>query len=195
MSAATAMKSELIRKGIHILIAFVPVLAAVSRSNTALLLMAGMLLYAGLEGLRFAGFTPPLFSAIIKHGERQREQGSFVLGPVTLGLGALLSLILFQPAAAAVAVYTQAFGDTAATLTGKSIGRIRPRFMRGKSIEGSCACCAVTVLICFLIFRDWKTALATGVVAMLVELFSVQDFDNLLLPLAVGCTASLLSSL
>ena len=185
------MKSELVRKSIHILIALVPSLASISRSHTSLLLMCGVLFYACLETLRFTGFSPPFFSSIIKTGAREQEKGNFVLGPVTLGLGALLALILFPPQAAAVAVYAQAFGDSAATLTGKFLGRIRPRFMAGKSVEGSLACCAVTALLCFLVFGDWRIALATGLVSMLVEAFSSQDFDNLLLPLSAGFTASL----
>ena len=183
------MKSELIRKGIHILIALVPELAALNRSHTALLLMVGVLFYAWVESLRFVGFSPPLFSSVTKAVLREREQGRFALGPVTLGLGALLSLLLFPPQAAAAAVYALAFGDSAATLAGKFLGRIRPAFMAGKSLEGSLACFIATTLAGFLVFQDWKTALAIGVASMLAEALPFGDFDNLLLPLAAGLAA------
>ena len=185
------IKAELIRKSIHILIALAPWLAALNRSHTALLLMGGVFFYACVESLRFVGFSPPFVSSVTNKVLREREEGRFELGPVTLGLGALLTILLFPPQAAAVAIYALAFGDSAATLFGKFFGRMRPAFMAGKSIEGSLACFAVATVACFLTFRDWRIAIATGLVSMAVEAFSVRDFDNLLLPLAAGLTATL----
>ena len=185
------IKAELIRKGIHNLIALAPWLAGMNRPHTALLLMGGVFFYALVESLRFVGFSPPLTSSLTKSVLREREEGRFALGPVTLGLGALLAIVLFPPQAAAVGIYALAFGDSAATLTGKFLGRIRPAFLAGKSLEGSLACFAVAALACFLVFRDWRIAIATGIVSMVVEAFSIRDFDNLLLPLAAGSTAML----
>ncbi|MCL2381283.1 MAG: phosphatidate cytidylyltransferase [Treponema sp.] len=185
------MKTELIRKGIHALVALAPWLALVNRSHTALLLMGGVFFYACVESLRFVGFSPPFVSSVTNTVLREREQGRFALGPITLGLGALLALLLFPPQAAAAGIYALAFGDSAATIAGRLFGRVRPAFMAGKSLEGSLACFAAATLSCFLVFRDWRIALATGIVSMLVEAFSVRDFDNLLLPLAAGFTASM----
>ena len=182
--------SELVRKGIHILIALVPGLAALNRSYTALFLMGGVLFYSWAEGLRFVGFSPPLVSNVTRAVLRKQEQGRFALGPVTLGLGALLALLLFPPRVAAVAVYALAFGDSAATLVGRFLGRVRPAFMAGKSLEGSLACFVAAALAAFFVFRDWKIALGTGLASMLAEALplgdSLGDFDNLLLPLAAG---------
>ena len=168
------------------LIALVPSLAALSRPYTALLLMGGTLFYAWVEGLRFLGFCPPLVSSVTAAVLREREQGRFALGPVTLGLGALLALLLFPPPAAAVAVYTLAFGDSAATLVGKFLGRIRMRFMAGKSLEGSLACFAVSALVCFCVMRNLETAFIVGLASVLVDALPLGDFDNLALPLAAG---------
>ena len=180
------MTPELIRKGIHLLIALVPGFAALNRSHTVLLLMGGILFYAWAEGLRFVGFSPPLISPVTRAVLRKREEGRFALGPVTLGLGALLALLLFPPQVAEVAVYSLAFGDSAATLTGRFLGRIRPAFLAGKSLEGSLACFIASSLAGFFIFRDWRIALAAGLASMLAEAFPFGDFDNLLLPLAAG---------
>jgi len=185
------MKSELMRKGIHILIAFAPFLAGISKPNTALFLMTGALFYACLEGLRFVGFSPPFVTSVTNTVTRKREEGRFELGPVTLALGALLAILLLPPQAAAAGIYVLAFADSAATLIGKFFGRLRPAFMRGKSIEGSLACFVVASLICFFIFDDWRVAVVTGLVSAAVEAFSISDFDNLLLPLASGATAAL----
>lgn len=185
-AAGRNIRLELARKGLHMLIAFVPFLASFDRSHTALCLMGGVFFYAAAESMRFLGFSPPFVSPVTLAVSREREQGHFVLGPVTLGLGALLAIIIFPPRAAAAAIYTLAFADSAATLVGKFLGRVRPAFMKGKSIEGSLACFAAAALSCFFVFRDWKTALAAGTAAVIVDALPLGDFDNLLLPLAAG---------
>jgi dolichol kinase len=178
--------AELFRKGLHSLIALVPLFASMDRSHTALLLMGGLLFYASAESFRFLGFSTPFVSTVTEAVLRKREQGAFALGPVTLGLGALLALLLFPPQAASVAIYALAFGDSAATLAGRFLGRVRPAFMAGKSLEGSLACLAVSALAGFLVFQDWKIAIAVGFASMLAEALPFGDFDNLLLPLAAG---------
>ena len=42
----------------------------------------------------------------------------FVLGPATLGLGAMLALLLYPLPASAIAIYALAFGDAAASVVG-----------------------------------------------------------------------------
>jgi dolichol kinase len=186
MFNAAKLRSEVFRKAIHILIALGPPRAAMSRSHTALLIMGGLLFYVYAESLRFLGFQLPLFSAILMTVLRKREEGGLALGPVTLGLGALLTLLLFPPMAAAAAIYALAFGDGTATLTGRFLGRIRPAFLGGKSLEGSITCFIVSGLAGFFVFYDWKAALAIGLASMVTEALPFRDFDNLLLPLAAG---------
>jgi phytol kinase len=180
---------ELLRKSIHMLIALVPSLAAIDRSNTALLLMAGVLFYFCAESLRFLGFSLPLVSSVTRVVSRKREQGHFALAPVTLGLGALLAISIFPPTAASAAIYALAFGDSFSTLTGKFLGRIRPAFLFGKSVEGSLACLAVSTLVGYLVFSNTKTALAVGFASVLVDALPIREFDNILLPLVAGFAA------
>jgi dolichol kinase len=182
-------KTEFARKGIHMLIALVPPLAALNRSHTALLLMAGVLFYTWAESMRFLGFSLPFVSPVTAAILRKREQGRFVLGPVTLGLGALLALLLFPPQAAALAIYVLAFGDSAASLAGSYLGRIRPAFLSGKSVEGSLACFITAVVVSHLVFWDWRISLAAGVSSLLIDALPLEDFDNLLLPLTAGLSA------
>ena len=183
--------AELARKSLHLLIALVPALAALNRSNTALLLMGGILFYTWAEGMRFLGFSLPVISRVTAAVLRKRELGRFALAPVTLGLGALLALLIFPPNVAAAAIYALAFGDSVSSLVGKSLGRIRPAFLAGKSIEGSIACFTTSTLAAFLVFKNWKTALIVGVASMLVDALPLREFDNLLLPLAAGLGACL----
>lgn len=193
-SAYGVLRAELARKVLHLLIALVPSLAALSRSHTALLLMVGILIYTCAESLRFLGFSPPFVSSVTAAVSRKREQGHFVLGPVTLGLGALLPLLLFPPPVAALAVYVLAFADSASTIVGKFLGRLRPAFLSGKSLEGILACFAAAALTGFLLFHDWRLAAAAGLASMLVDVFPIKDFDNLVLPLAAGFTVLVFQS-
>ena len=189
------LKAELARKGVHMLIALAPSLAVINRSHAALLLMAGTLCYICAEGLRFLGFSPPLISFFTETVLRKREQGRFVMAPITLGLGALLALLLFPLPVASAAIYALAFGDSASCLVGKFLGRLRPGFLAGKSVEGSLACFAASTLPAFAVFRDWKTALAVGLASVFVDAFPLGDYDNLLLPMAAGLAAQLFRGL
>ena len=183
------LKTELVRKGIHVFIAVVPSLASVSLSNTALLLMGGVLFYTLAESMRFLGFSLPMISPVTEAVLRKREQGHFALAPVTLGMGALLALLLFPAPVAAAAIYALAFGDSASSLVGKFLGRIRPAFLRGKSLEGSLTCITVSFLAGFFVFWEWKTALAVGIVSLVIDALPLREFDNLFLPLAAGLGA------
>jgi len=185
----TVIVPELLRKCIHMLIALVPSLAAINRSNTALLLMVGILFYSCAESLRFLGFSLPFISSVTRAVSRKREQGRFALAPVTLGLGALIALVIFPPPQAAAAIYALAFGDSASTIAGKFMGRLRPAFLSGKSIEGSFACFAVSALAAYLVFFDLKTSLAVGFASLLVDALPLREFDNILLPFAAGFAA------
>ena len=182
-------KPELARKSLHLLIALVPALAAINLSLTSLLLMSGTLIYFWAESMRFLGFSPPVISSITRYVLRKKEDGHFVLGPITLGLGALLSLLLFPPKLAALAIYVTAFADCSAGLIGQFLGRYRPAFMSGKSIEGTLAGFAAAALVSFFLFNDLKISLSIGLISVLVDLFPLGDFDNLILPLAVGFVA------
>jgi len=171
------------------LIALVPSLAALDRSNTALLLMAGVIFYSCAESLRFLGFPLPLVSSVTRIVSRRREQGHFAIAPVTLGLGALLAISIFPLPAASAAIYAVAFGDSVSTIIGKFLGRLRPSFLYGKSVEGSLACFAASALAGYLVFSNPKTALAIGFASVLVDALPIREFDNILLPLAAGFAA------
>jgi len=185
------LKSEIIRKLIHFLIALSPLMASINRLFTLIFLLAGTVSYAIFEILRLKGINVPLISALTAMASRPRDRGHFVLAPVTLGMGAFLSLLLFQPLAAAIAIYALAFGDSCAALAGKFFGRLKPPFLFGKSIEGSLACFAVVFLSSYLVSSNITIALFAALAAMLAESLPLEDFDNLALPLAVGLVVQL----
>jgi dolichol kinase len=179
-------RAEVVRKSIHFLIALSPLMASVSRAFTAVFLMAGTLLYTYMEALRLSGVKVPFISSLTMFASRSRDKGHFVLGPVTLGLGALLALLLYPSPAASIAIYALAFGDGFASLVGKLFGRKKPSFMYGKSLEGSLACFTAVFIAAWQVSRSLQVSLAAAFTATLVEALPLDDLDNITIPMAVG---------
>ena len=179
-------KSEVVRKSIHFLVALSPGMAVINYPLTVLALMTGVLGYTIMEQMRLAGIEVPLVSAITSMASRPRDRNNFVLGPVTLGIGALLALLLFPSPAACIGIYALAFGDGFASLVGKLFGRVRPAFLLGKSIEGSMACFVAVFFSAWLVSQSYTVALIAAVTATAVEALPLKDYDNIALPLIVG---------
>jgi len=174
------------RKLLHFLIAFSPLLSALSYPLTVILLAVGTTLYAFLESYRISGGTIPLISNIVKYVSHSRDKDRYVLGPVTLGGGALCCLLFYPEKAFTVAVLALAFGDGLAGLAGRTFGRIRLKILGGKSVEGFLACFAATFIVAFLVLDDIKVSLLAALTASVVEALPTEDFDNVLIPLSVG---------
>jgi dolichol kinase len=187
------LKTEIVRKSIHFLIALSPSMAALSRPLTVLFLMAGTLGYAWMETLRLSGLKVPLISSLTRMASRSRDMGRFVMGPVTLGLGALLALLLYPSPAAAIAIYALAFGDGFASLVGKFFGRRRPAFLCGKSVEGSLACFAAAYIAAYGVSGNFRLALTAAFTAMVMEALPLDDYDNIVLPVTVGFVVQMIS--
>ncbi len=163
-----------------------------SRAWTLAFLGAGALVYAYAETLRLAGVEVPVISSITNQAARERDWGRFVLGPVTLALGAMLALLLYPDPAASIAIYALAFGDGFASLVGKLFGRLRPRLLMGKSLEGSAACFLAVLFFAYRVSSDLRLSLLAALTATLVEVLPLEDYDNIALPLSVGLAASIL---
>jgi dolichol kinase len=186
-------KAEILRKSIHFLIGLTPLLAGLNYSVAVILLLTGVLGYIKMESLRLAGVRVPLVSSLTDLASRSRDRGRFVLGPVTLGLGALLALLMYPSPAASIAIYALAFGDGFASLIGKLFGRLRPAFLRGKSLEGCAACFGAVLIAAHQVSHDYRIALAAALTAMVTEALPLEDYDNLVIPLAAGLAVSIVS--
>ncbi len=186
------IRTEVVRKSIHIVIGIVPTLSAWNRGATLALLAGGIAFYAYCELLRLDGYEIPLISRVTSAAARRRDAGRFVLGPVTLGFGALLALLLFPEPAASLAIYALAFGDGISSLAGRLFGSIRIPFTGGKSLEGSLACFTAVLLASWSVTRRPLMSVAVAAFATVVEAVPSKDLDNLLLPVAVGAFAHFL---
>jgi dolichol kinase len=185
-------RTELVRKSIHFLISLSPVMAVINRPFTLVFLTTGVLLYIFLESLRMRGVSVPFFSSLTAQVSRPHDMGRFVMGPVSLGLGAILVLALFPPQTAAIAIYALAFGDGFASLLGRPFGIIRPNFLFGKSVEGSLACFCAVFYCTWSVSRSLSISLIAALTAATVEALPLEDLDNIVMPLAVALVVSLI---
>jgi len=183
------LRTEIVRKSIHLLIGLVPSLAAWNFSVTVALLACGVLVYSYSELMRLHGYEVAIISRITAVAARRRDAGRFVYGPVTLGIGAMLALVLYPEPAASVAIYALAFGDGLSSLVGKTFGTVKIPFTGGKSVEGSLTCFLAVLCSAFAVTGKAPGSVAVALVATVTEAVPTKDADNILLPAIVGLAA------
>ena len=183
-------QGEIVRKSLHLLIALVPLLASVSVPVTLSLLAAGTLFYTFAEASRRRGNPVFVVSDITLIASREMDRGRFVLGPITLGLGAMLALILYPEPAASIAIFALAFGDGFASLVGKLARGPKIPGLRGKTFSGSLACLASVFLMTLRLTGKPVESIIIASTATIMEAIPTGDFDNLLVPFGVGLIAT-----
>lgn len=192
-SISREVRTELIRKSIHLSIALVPFVVEIFGTATTLaLLAAGTVFYSYAEYRRRLGFTTPIITRITELSSRKRDLNTFVLGPVTLGLGAMLAILLYPNPAATIAIYALAFGDGFAALIGRVFGRLPIIGTGGKTFEGSMACFVAVMIAAWVVIPDPRLVVSVAIAATLLEMMPSNDADNLILPFGTGLVATLL---
>ena len=186
------LKTEIIRKAIHILVALVPLIAAANVYFAVGLLAGGTLFYILAENARRRGHSIILVSDLTLIASRGRDQEKFVLGPVTLGVGAMLALLLYPEPASVIAIFALAFGDSVAALIGKAVGGPTIPLTRGKTYAGSFACFAVVLSATYRLTGDLGASFIIGISAAFFEALPFTDMDNIILPVGTGFVAAAL---
>jgi len=184
------IKTELFRKSIHMMVAFVPTMAKFNIVFTFGALALGIFLYSYSEFMRIRGFEISIISKITLAASRNRDTG-FVFGPVTLAIGALMALMLYPEPAAAIAIYALAFGDGFSSIIGKLFGRSFIPFTGGKTYAGSTACLISVFLTTLSISGSVRVAVIVAVTTTVFEVFPSGDLDNMLIPVGTGLVALL----
>jgi dolichol kinase len=184
---------EVVRKSIHALVALVPAIAHLTSVPFALALLgSGTIFYAAAETARMHGYSVVLVSRLTMLAARPRDLGHFILGPVTLGIGAMAGLLLYPDPAASIAIYALAFGDGIASFAGKLIGSVEVPLTNGKTVEGAIACFVAVFLATYAVVGRSEIAGTVAAAAALVELLPTRDMDNIVLPVGTGLVASYL---
>lgn len=186
------LPKELFRKSIHWCTAFIPLLLKYFYWPIEVLLMLAVAGYSLSEILRLKGINVPLVSLITKTAARKRDEGKFVLGPVTLVLGIVTASLIFAPEYYTIGILSLAFGDGIASISGKMLGRIKIPFIYGKTVAGSLSCFLAIFVCSFLLCHSVSNSIVIALTGMVLEMLPLRDFDNLLIPVVISFTAKLL---
>jgi phytol kinase len=184
-------KKELVRKGLHILIAVVPLIASINLIFTVILLGTGTLFYVFAEKARREGINIAIISDLTLIASRDKDKNRFVLGPVTLGIGAMLALLFYPQEISAIAIYALAFGDSIASLAGKAFGNLKIPFCGNKTFAGTIACFSIVLLFTFIKTGNVSLSYLIAAVAAVLEAFPTNDMDNIIMPMGTGLAASI----
>lgn len=177
---------EIFRKAIHLCTAFVPLLLAHFYGVTIILLILAGVGYALCQILSLRGISVPVISDIIDMAARERDKGKFVLGPLTLVGGVVLTALLWEPKAAVVGIFALAFGDGLASLAGKIWGNLHVPCTGGKTCAGSLVCFTAIFISSFCVLQNAGASLCIAICGMIIEILPLKDFDNILIPVLLG---------
>lgn len=180
---------EIVRKSIHMCSAFVPFFLRIAYMPVLVLLGAALIFYCISEFLRLKGVELPFIAKVTAVAARKRDENKFVLGPVTLVLGIIISAVLWKPSAAAIGIYALSFGDGLASLSGKLFGRVYIPCTHGKTVAGSLTCFLAVYISSFCVCGDAAVAFFLAFSAMVIEVIPLADLDNVVIPVAIGALA------
>jgi dolichol kinase len=183
------LQTEIVRKSIHMCTAFVPLLLAHWYYPVIGLLFFALCCYVICELLRYYGHEVPIVSFVTIHAARRHDTHYFVLGPVTLCVGVLITAIFFDSVPAKIGIWSLAFGDGLASLVGKLIGHTEIPHTNGKTIAGSFACFTASFITCLIASEKIAFSLVIGCFAAIIELIPMKDFDNLVIPVLIAAIA------
>ena len=181
-----AILKELFRKSIHICSSFVPLFLSFAYWPVICLLVLAALLYTVSEILRARNINIPFISKVTEIAARKRDENRFVLGPVTLVCGILAAALLLPLDCARVGIFALSFGDGLASLMGKLFGKIPIPGAHGKTVAGSLTCFFAVFISTFCCCQNCFISLIVATGAMVIEVLPLADFDNLIIPPAIG---------
>lgn len=181
-----AIFKELFRKSIHICSSLVPLFLKFAYWPVIGLLVTALILYTISEILRSKNINIPFISKVTEIAARKRDENRIVLGPITLVLGILLAALILPLDCARVGIFALAFGDGLASLMGKLFGKITIPGAHGKTAAGSLTCFFAVFVSTFCCCGNCLTALIIAFAAMFIEVLPLSDFDNLIIPPAIG---------
>ena len=180
-----------LRSAVHASALLIPFVAeATSKFAVLTVLIATTVVYVLSEALRSRGKQLPLITRFTLSISREDEISHFVVAPVYLAIGVILSLLVFPKDIAYASITITAVGDPVASYVGRRLGRIR---VKQKTLDGF----AAGLIVSFAVALVWVPpylALIGSVAGMLLELLGTFD-DNLTIPIGAGLAMLIVSIL
>lgn len=188
MTAPLALRRELTRKAIHLLGAAAPIAYTVGFSRAALLwiLGVGSVIAAAVEiGRGVSDRLQRTLDRSVGHLFRPHEHAS-ITGATWLIVGMLAAVAMLPRPLAIATMWAATVGDPAATLAGRTLGRVRLH-PDGKSVEGSLTCLATTAVGASLLADlPLLWSIAAGLAAAVGEWPRGPLDDNVRITVSVG---------
>jgi len=180
---------SLLRKLIHLAMAWLPALGWLISYQLELALVAGLLLASMIVEVarRRWQWVNRLLWRMLPSTFRP-DEGQQVLGSTWFAVGALAALILFGRDIGGTAVLFLTWGDPAAELAGRRWGRPGRRKTLAGSLGGLLHCLLAACVGIGLGGLNPLIGLIGAVVATLTELWSPPPDDNVWLPILAGLT-------
>ena len=176
------------RKVIHLSALLVPLFSELtSRFIVVAALSIITITYTLTEVLRLKGRQLPIITPFTLKMSRREERTSFIIRPIYLAIGIILTLVLYPSTIAYSAICIGAIGDPIAAVVGGRVGR--RRIIRRKTMEGFVAGLTASFLAVSLLVPPF-IALVGAAGGMLMELLDVPD-DNLTMPIVAGTLMTL----
>jgi dolichol kinase len=170
------------RIGVHASALLVPVVSEiVSKSVVMVALTVVALLYVLSEAMRLKGRQVPLMTRFTMRMRNDNEGAHFIVSPICLAVGVILSLLLFPTNIAYASICVVAVGDPVAYYAGERFGRVP---VGRKTLEGFAAGLVASFLIASLWVRP-SLSLVGSFSGMLLELAGILN-DNLTVPIGAG---------
>lgn len=180
------MRSELIRKTIHLFTVVIPIiyLYYFNREQMSVICISLFILFLLGDILRiYITQLRQFYEKILGKLLRPDERGKKLNGATLLLLGFLLVTILFEKEIAIISMLILAVSDSLAALVGLSIGKIK---WYGKTLEGSLTFFIVSFLIMSYFTDKTEINFFGAALLTIVELASGKLNDNLTIPIVSG---------
>jgi len=180
------VRQEIYRKLIHLASSVVPVAYQFWLTREQMLLICSIIVAVllGGEALRRSWKQGSLlfgkiFGSLLRDDEKHK-----LTGATHLYLSATITIFLFEKSIAVPAILTLTVSDSMAAIIGKSVGRYK---IFGKTLEGSVAFFAATMIIFYVYFGSLSLYLIlTAALISLLEIIPLRFNDNLVVSLATA---------
>jgi len=189
---------EIKRKSIHLIPGFlaIPVVVWLGNPYATLISLFFLAIYAAHEAsLRLnLPWNVPIASHTFKVMARQEElKERYFTGSVYFWACTTIIVALMEPTRAAAAVMISSFGDAAAAIVGKAIASPAIIYNPRKTLAGSLAMLAASLLSCLVASIQLNTSIIVSLAATLIESLTRNSvLDELTVPSAAAVLLHLL---